>query len=72
MLQMTVTGTVKNYFVVWTPHGMIIAQIYFDNEVFNEKQISKILCAFFKVFFQWEESYFYLGTLLFRIKIFEA
>ena len=32
MLLMAVTGTIKNYFVVWTPHGMIIDGIYFDNE----------------------------------------
>ena len=32
MLQMAVTGTIKNYFVVWTPQGMIIDEIYFDNE----------------------------------------
>ena len=32
MLQMAVTGTIKNYFVVWTPHGMIIDELYFDNE----------------------------------------
>ena len=29
---MAVTGTIKNYFVAWTPHGMIIDEIYFDNE----------------------------------------
>ena len=32
MLQVAVTGTIKKYFVVWTPHGMIIDEIYFDNE----------------------------------------
>ena len=32
MLQMTVDGTIKNYFVVWTPHGMIIDETYFDHE----------------------------------------
>ena len=32
MLQMAVIGTIKNYFVVWTPHEMIIDEIYFDNE----------------------------------------
>ena len=32
ILQMAVTGTIKNYFVVWNPHGMIIDEIYFDNE----------------------------------------
>ena len=32
MLQMAVTGTIKNNFVVWTPHEMIIDEIYFDNE----------------------------------------
>ena len=31
MLQMAVTGTIKNYFAVWTPHRIII-EIYFDNE----------------------------------------
>ena len=28
MFQMAVTGTMENYFVVWTPHEMIIDQIY--------------------------------------------
>ena len=32
MLQIAVTGTSKNYFVVWTAHGMIIDEIYFDSE----------------------------------------
>ena len=32
MLQMAVTGTIKHCFVVWTPHEMIIDEIYFDNE----------------------------------------
>ena len=32
MLQMAVTRTIKNYFVVWTLDGMIIDEIYFDNE----------------------------------------
>ena len=32
MLQMSVTGTIKNYFVVWTPHGMVIDETYFDHE----------------------------------------
>ena len=32
MLQMAVTRTMENYFVVWTPHEMIIDQIFFDNE----------------------------------------
>ena len=32
MLQMAVTGTIKNYFVVWILHEMIIDEIYFDNE----------------------------------------
>ena len=31
MLQMAVTGTIKNCFV-WNPHGMIIDEVYFDNE----------------------------------------
>ena len=48
MLQMAVTGTIKSYFVVLNPHGMIIDEIYFDNECF------------------------YLDTLLFGIKTFEA
>ena len=34
MLQMAVTGTIKSYFVVLNPHGMIIDEIYFDNECF--------------------------------------
>ena len=33
MLQMAVTGTIKNYFVVWNPHGIFIVEIYFDNEL---------------------------------------
>ena len=32
MLQMSVTGTIKNYFVVWTPHGMVIDETYFDHK----------------------------------------
>ena len=32
MLKMAVTGTIKNYFVAWPPYGMIIDQIYFDND----------------------------------------
>ena len=32
MLQRPVTGTKKNYFVVLTPDGMIIDEIYFDND----------------------------------------
>ena len=32
MLEMAVTGTIKSCFVVRNPHGMIIDQIYFDNE----------------------------------------
>ena len=32
MLQMALTGTIKNCFVDWTPHGMIIDVIYFDND----------------------------------------
>ena len=32
MLQMAVTGTIKNYFVAWNPHGTFIVEIYFDNE----------------------------------------
>ena len=32
MLQMAVTRTIKNYFVVWSPHGMIIDEIHLDNE----------------------------------------
>ena len=28
MLQMAVTGTMKNYFVAWTPHRMITNEIY--------------------------------------------
>ena len=27
---MAVTGTIKNNFAVWTPHEMIIDEIYFD------------------------------------------
>ena len=33
MLQMAVTGTIEKYFLVWTTHGMIIDEIYFDNEL---------------------------------------
>ena len=31
-----------------------------------------IMSSFFKVFFQWAESCFYVGALLLGIKIFEA
>ena len=32
ILQIAITGTIKNYFVAWIPHGMIIDEIYFYNE----------------------------------------
>ena len=32
LLQMAVTETINSYFVVWTPNGMIIDEIHFDNE----------------------------------------
>ena len=32
MLKMAVAGTIKNYFVAWPPYGMIIDEIYFDND----------------------------------------
>ena len=33
MMQMAVTGNIRNYFVLfWTPHGIIIDETYFDNE----------------------------------------
>ena len=32
LLQMAVTETINSYFVVWTPHGMIIDEIHFDNK----------------------------------------
>ena len=72
-LQMAVTGTIKTYFVVLTPHGMIIFQIYFDNEFWcSVKNKSQNHCEhFFKVFFQWVESCFYQDTFLFGIKTFE-
>jgi len=33
LMQMAVTGCQKTYFVVWTPHGMVIDEIYFDEEL---------------------------------------
>ena len=48
MLQMAVTIAIKSCFFVWTPHGMIINEIYFDNKFwYSIKLISKILWAFF-------------------------
>ena len=74
MFQMAVTGTMENYFVVWTPHEMIIDQIYFNNEFWcsMKNKSQKYYEHFFKAFFQWVESCFYLGTLLFGIENFEA
>ena len=74
MLQKAVTGTIKNYFVVWTSHEMIIDEIYFDDKIWfsMKNKFQKYYEYFFKVFFQWVESCFYLGTLLFSIKTFEA
>ena len=31
-MQMGVTGHKKTYFVVWTPHGMIVEEILFDQD----------------------------------------
>ena len=74
MLQMAATETIKNYFVAWTPHGMIIDRIYFDNEFWCsiKSRFQKYYEHFFKAFFQWVESCFCLSTLLFGIKTFEA
>ena len=74
MLQMTVHGTIKNHFVVWTPHGMVIDEIYFDNQFWcsTKNKFQKYYEHFFKVFFQWVESCFFLGTLLFDIKTSET
>jgi len=36
MLQMGVTGTKKTYFVVWTPRGMVIDEITFDENMWLE------------------------------------
>ena len=71
MLQMALTRTTKNYFVIWTPHGMIIDEIYFDNEFWcsMKNKFQKYYVNFFKVFFQWVESCFYLRTLLFGTKL---
>ena len=53
MLQMAVTGTMKNYFDTWTPNGMIIDEIYFDNEFWcsMRNKFQKYYERFFKVFF---------------------
>ena len=53
MLQMAVTGTMKNSFVVWTPHGMTIDEIYFDNEFWcsMKNEFQKYYEHFFNVFF---------------------
>ena len=74
MLQMAVTGTIKKYFVACATHGMIIDEIYFDNEFWcsMKNTFQKYYEHFSKVFFQWVESCFYLGTLLCGIKTFEA
>ena len=75
MLQMAVAGTIKNCFVVWTPHGMIIDEIYFDNEFWcsmKNKFQKYYEHLFFKVFFQLVESGFYVGTLIYSVKTFEA
>ena len=32
MLQIAVTGTIKNYFVACTSHGMVIDETYCDSE----------------------------------------
>ena len=69
---MAVTRIIKNYFVVWTPHGMIIDEIYLDNELLYimKNKCQKYYEHFLTVFFQWVESCFYQGTLLFGIKTF--
>ena len=72
---MAVTLTTKNYFVVWTPHGMIIAEIYFGNEFWCsiKTKFQKYYEYILKVLFQCVESCVYLGTLLFfGTKTFEA
>ena len=58
MLQMAVTRTIKNYFVAWTPNGMTIDEIYFDNEFWYsmKNQFQKYYEHFLKVYFQWVES----------------
>ena len=67
MLQMDVTGTIKNYFNVWNPHGMIIDETYFDNEFWYSMK-NKFQKHYDHFFFQWVQLHFYLGTLLFGIK----
>ena len=34
MLQMSISGTIKNYFVGWTSYETIVDKIYFDNEFY--------------------------------------
>ena len=34
-MQMGVTGYKKTYFVVWTPHGMIVEEIAFDQDYWS-------------------------------------
>ena len=74
MLLMAVTRTIKNYFVVWTSNGMIIDETYFDNEFWcsMKNKFQNYYEHFFKVFYKWVESYFYLGILLFGIKTFSG
>ena len=75
MLQMVVTGTIKNYVVAWTHHEIIIDEIYyndFNSGVQWKINFKNIMSIFFKFFSQWVQSCFYLATLLFDIKAFEA
>ena len=54
MLQMAVTGTIEKYFVACATHGMIIDEIYFDNEFWYsmKNKFQKYYEHFSKVFFQ--------------------
>ena len=73
-LQMAVTETIKIILLFGLPmEWFLMRYILIMNSGVQLKINSKTITSiFFKVFFQWTESCFYLGTLLFVIKTFEA
>ena len=74
MLQMAVAGTIKKLFCFWTPHGMIIDEIYFDNKFWcsMKNKFQKHYEHFFEGLLSSGRVMLLLGTLLFGIKTFEA
>ena len=54
MLQMAVNGTIKNYFVDWTSHVMVIDEIYSGNKFWcsMKNKFQKYYKHVFKVFSQ--------------------